>query len=290
MVAHRNTATTQVTGASTTLTANMPTNVAGDVVCIDFAISTPGSAHTISATGWTSLKNEFINAASNAGGSSLYRIVPGGGLGSTVAFTSSISVGFNSCATAYSDPDPTTPIAITGTTGSGNSNSPQAPAVTVPNDNSILRYVHANDDNDNGTQPSGMTSRVSAGIGTPSNGRWLEVADLAVNSGTSGTKTGSIAASEEWRAWLYVINPVLTSYEFSGVTRDEGGTAEGSCDVYAIEEGTPPIPQAATVSNATTGAYTFTGLPNANAHFAVAFKDGSPDIMDATDPVTPTET
>lgn len=290
MVAHRNTATTQVTAAGTTLTVNMPTDVEGDLVCVDFAISTPGAAHVISATGWTSLKDEFISAASNAGGSTLYRLSPAGGLPSTVAFTSTQSVGFDACATSYSDPDPTTPIGVTGATGTGNSTSPQAPGVTVPNDSSILRYVQANDDDDNGTMPGGMTSRYDNGNATPTNGRWLVVSDEAEDAGASGVRTGSIAASEEWAAWMYAINPVLTSYEFSGVTKDEAGDAEVSCDVYAIEEGTPPIPRGHVVSNGTTGAYSFTGLGNTNDHLAVAFKDGTPDIMDATDPITPTET
>lgn len=449
MVAHRNTVNTQVTSASTALTVTMPTHVAGDLVCVDFAVSTPSAAQTMSATGWNVHKDQFISAASNAGGHSLSRIAPVGGLGSTVVFTCSQSVGFNACASSYQDPDPTTPISIVGTTNNGNSSSPQANAVNVPNDGSILRYVQANDDDDNGTMPSGMTSRHDAGVATPSNGRWLVVSDLAVDSGDTGTKTGSIAASEEWAAWMYAINPILTSFEFSGTTRNEGGTAEGSCDVYAIEEpvgdlvdsyaisdgninmdgergvgqsfpgnggvlsyasfelsklGTPtgdvtavlyahsgtygtssvptgaalatsaaidastltatptdylfdfseqpytlasgtnyviallhasgdatdnvrprrddtttshggnyseyngttwsvdatrdlvfavytghPVPAGHVVSNVTTGAYTHAGLPDATEHIAVAFKDGTPDLMDVTDPITPTE-
>lgn len=290
MVAHGNTVNTQVTSASTTLTVTMPTHSAGDLVCVDFAISTPSSAHTITATDWTSQKDEFISAASNAGGSSLYRIAPGGGLGATVAFTCSQSVGFNACATAYTDPDPTTPIGVLGTTNTGNSSSPQANAVTVPNDSSILRYVHANDDDDAGTEPSGMTIRHSAGVATPSNGRWLEVSDLAVDSGTSGTKTGSIAASEEWAAWMYAINPILTSYETGGTTKDEAGDAEGSCDVYLIDSTNPPAMIDHQVSNVTTGVYLFTDLPDASTVRTIAFKDGTPDLMDVTDLLTPTET
>ncbi len=83
------------------------------------------------------------------------------------------------------------------------------------------------------------------------------------------------------RAWVQLVNE--RARVLAGVTRDSSGNPLGSATVilyrtvdYAyIASGT---------SDGTTGAYTFSGLPDASTtYFVVGFKSGSPDTMGVTD-------
>jgi len=294
MVAHVNTSTGDVTSASTNVAFDLPSHSSGHLICADLAFSTPtSSGFTVTPTSdFTELFDVFISAASNAAAGSWYGLAPAGGFSTAITFTASESVGVSWVTSNYSDPDPTTPIASIGALNSGNSSAPQALATAIPNDNSIVRAVWANDDDDFLTvTATGMTLRGEAGAATPSNGRHIAVADEALSSGSSAAKTSNMAA-EEWVAWQYVINPILTSYETSSAakTKDDAGSDLASCDVFLINETNPPTFGDYVLSSTATGVYQFTGLATAELVRAIAFKDGSTDVMDVTDPLTPTET
>ena len=73
------------------------------------------------------------------------------------------------------------------------------------------------------------------------------------------------------------------TYAITGITRDASGNILGSCTVLLYNASTKAY-VASTTSNGTTGAYSFTGLPDTSTtYFVVAFKSGSPDVEGATD-------
>lgn len=114
--------------------------------------------------------------------------------------------------------------------------------------------------------PTGTTSAAADGTSLDANGYTLNWTTV-----TSGAITFSLSAGN--------------SLNVSGVTRNSSGTALGSCDVYLIKEnsfGSLTTMNSAT-SNATTGAYSFKVYDNASTYFTIAFKSGSPNVMDVTD-------
>ena len=80
--------------------------------------------------------------------------------------------------------------------------------------------------------------------------------------------------------------PVQQQYKLEGITKNNAGTALGSCDCFLIKNPSTGnmTPLDHVVSNATTGAYSFTGIGDNDAEYLViAWKDGTPNVMDCTD-------
>jgi hypothetical protein len=114
--------------------------------------------------------------------------------------------------------------------------------------------------------PTGTTSAAADGSSLDANGY-----SLSWTTVTSSATTFSLA--------------VGNSLNIAGVTRNASGTALGSCDVYLIKEnsfGSLTVMNSAT-SNATTGAYSFKVYDNVATYFTIAFKSGTPNVMDITD-------
>jgi len=80
----------------------------------------------------------------------------------------------------------------------------------------------------------------------------------------------------------------VTTYKLEGITKDNSGNPLGSCECYLLKDNGDDtydfIDQQ--TSNATTGAYSFTGLTdNDSAYQVVAWKDDTPHVYDCTDHV-----
>ena len=71
------------------------------------------------------------------------------------------------------------------------------------------------------------------------------------------------------------------NWVISGVTKDSGGAILGSCtvDLFLTQGDTWAK---STVSDATTGAYSFLVSGNGNDYYCVAYKAGSPDVAGTT--------
>lgn len=70
----------------------------------------------------------------------------------------------------------------------------------------------------------------------------------------------------------------------AGITKDNNGDVLGSCDCYLFKDNgdNTAVYIGHQVSNASTGAYSFSTYAG-STYFVVAFKDGSPAVMDVTD-------
>ncbi len=79
----------------------------------------------------------------------------------------------------------------------------------------------------------------------------------------------------------------IITYKIEGVTRDSAGDPLGSCDVRLYLSSNDAY-QESVVSNAVTGAYSFTGLQNNNLRYVIAYKTGTP-VFGTTDDLTPVE-
>jgi hypothetical protein len=103
--------------------------------------------------------------------------------------------------------------------------------------------------------------------------------------GTLQQSTPSIDTSRT--RTLFIISFGTLTYSLSGVTRDAAGDALGSCDVYLVKNNGDDTMEyvAYQLSNASTGAFSFAGLGVAysSALQVIAFKDGTPNLMDCTE-------
>lgn len=101
------------------------------------------------------------------------------------------------------------------------------------------------------------------------------------------TFMGTIVTSYNWGVVLTSGNITTTtggeSVTVAGITKDNAGTALGSCDVYLFRDnGNDTATYIAYVeSNSVTGAYSFTVFPG-SSYFVVAFKGGATPVMDVT--------
>jgi len=87
-------------------------------------------------------------------------------------------------------------------------------------------------------------------------------------------------------AILSGVGLTTTNLTIAGITKDNGGNALGSCDVFLLRDtgGSVFAFIAHTTSDPSTGAYSFTGLANGSASYMViAWKDNTPHVFDATD-------
>jgi hypothetical protein len=77
-----------------------------------------------------------------------------------------------------------------------------------------------------------------------------------------------------------------TAYQLSGITYDSTGSVLASCQVSLFKHAGGGVYSyiGTTVSDATTGAYSFTGLSDDDAaYMIVAHKAGSPNVFDVSD-------
>jgi hypothetical protein len=97
------------------------------------------------------------------------------------------------------------------------------------------------------------------------------------------TYTNDMAVDE-----IRIYGDSKVSYKLEGVTKNSSGSALGSCHTFlCIDNGDNTASFVAyQLSNASTGAYSFTGLTdNSASYFVIAWKDDSPHVMDTTDHV-----
>ncbi len=102
------------------------------------------------------------------------------------------------------------------------------------------------------------------------------------------SQLGVITTSNNWSNTISNGNIVVTAgaeaSTVAGITKDKNGTALPSCTVYLFKDnGNDTATYVAYVlSNAVTGAYSFTVFPG-SAYFVVAFLAGGTPVMDVTD-------
>lgn len=77
-----------------------------------------------------------------------------------------------------------------------------------------------------------------------------------------------------------------TTYKVEGVTKDANGNILGSCTVRLYKTSDDSY-EDSTISDAVTGAYSFTGL-NSDERYIIAYKAGTP-VFGTTDDLTPVE-
>lgn len=84
-----------------------------------------------------------------------------------------------------------------------------------------------------------------------------------------------------------------TTYEITGITKDNDGVALGSCECFLLKDNGDDTLSfiAHTTSHSSTGAYTFGGLEDNDAQYTVySYKDETPHVFDVTSRVLePTE-
>jgi len=104
---------------------------------------------------------------------------------------------------------------------------------------------------------------------------WIRIRFNSLNAYTNDL------AFSTWREYT------VTVYELSGVTYDKNGDVLGSCECYLFKDNldnTLTFVDYA-LSNASTGAYTFTIFDGDAQYLVVAWKDDTPHIFDVTDHV-----
>ena len=82
------------------------------------------------------------------------------------------------------------------------------------------------------------------------------------------------------------VQPVQIIYKLEGITKDKDGNALGSCVCHLVKNPSTGnmTPLQRVVSNATTGAYSFTGIgDNDSEYLVIAWKDNTPHVFDCTD-------
>ncbi len=85
---------------------------------------------------------------------------------------------------------------------------------------------------------------------------------------------------------LVIIREPTVSYKLEGITKDDDGVALGSCECFLVKDNLDDTYTfiAHVTSNAVTGAYSFTGIPDNDANYQViSWKDDSPHVIDVTD-------
>ena len=99
-----------------------------------------------------------------------------------------------------------------------------------------------------------------------------------------GTFTDSLNWSDDLGHGRIIPHAGGESVTVAGITKDNAGTALGSCDVYLFRDNGNDTATyiAYQESNSVTGAYSFTVFPG-SVYFVVAFKGGATPVMDVTD-------
>lgn len=104
----------------------------------------------------------------------------------------------------------------------------------------------------------------------------------------SFANTLSAASFGAYRYAAHLTYEAATTYKLDGVTYDKNGTILGSCECYLFKDNQDNTLTFVdyVLSNASTGAYSFTGLSDNDAQYiVVAWKDNTPHVFDVTDHV-----
>jgi hypothetical protein len=127
------------------------------------------------------------------------------------------------------------------------------------------------------------------GYGATQNVEFAHATDMDSSLGQCiFSEIGTITTSYNWSTTLghgrIIPDAGGESVTVAGITKDNAGTALGSCDVYLFRDnGNDTATYIAYVeSNSVTGAYSFTVFPG-STYFVVAFKGGATPVMDVTD-------
>jgi hypothetical protein len=111
--------------------------------------------------------------------------------------------------------------------------------------------------------------------------------------GAGETITCTWGTADHTAGMAVAVAPISITYEISGITKDKDGVALGSCLCFLCKDNGDNTADfiAYVLSNASTGAYAFTGLtddgPN---YFVIAWKDLATHVFDVTDFIlTPVE-
>jgi len=195
-------------GAST-IVINKPSSIANDEVLVAGITVNGGSNTTITApSGWTLIRR--TNNGTNVGIASYYHVVTSAG-----SEPASYSFGLSGSSTLrasggilrYTGVDTTNPVDVSnGTTN--NNNQPQAPSVTTTVANDRVIGLYGLDTNGSFTPASGLTERYDV-TNTSTSGPATEAADYTqVIAGSTGNKTATATASNNWAAQLVALKPV----------------------------------------------------------------------------------
>jgi len=106
--------------------------------------------------------------------------------------------------------------------------------------------------------------------------------------GTGETLICTFSGNDHSAGLGIAIMPVQTSYELTGITKDNAGSVLGSCHCFLCKDNGDNTCSYVNyqLSNASTGIYNFTGIgDNDAAYFVISWKDNTPHVMDVTDHV-----
>jgi len=85
---------------------------------------------------------------------------------------------------------------------------------------------------------------------------------------------------------LRIYGDSKVTYKIDGITKNNSGTALGSCETFLIKDNQDQTASflAHQVSNVSTGAYSFTGLTDdSTSYIVISWKDDDPHVFDTTD-------
>ena len=221
----------------------------------------------------------------------------GGESGTRASTDGTFAGGWNVICFVVRGVDGTTPLDVTVTTAQSTATGePDPPSITPTNDNCLILAIGGQDDTGAG---SGGTQTNYTQLGFVNNNQSTGgnlYASYRILSGGGGSPEDPPAwnssNNDEWCGATIALRPG-TPYEISGVTRDAAGDPLGSCDVYLVKDQGSDVFAYVDyqLSNASTGAFTFTTPDNDPNYQIIAFKDGSPNLMDCTEwtitPATP---
>jgi hypothetical protein len=114
-------------------------------------------------------------------------------------------------------------------------------------------------------------------------------ADRLSTTNANVTVEATVASQNRAAAASFeVLAAAVVTYNLSGITKDNSGTALGGCECFLLKDNqndTLTFKQH-TTSHATTGVYMFSGIEDGDAQYLVyAYKDSTPHVFDVTDHV-----
>lgn len=132
--------------------------------------------------------------------------------------------------------------------------------------------------------------------GTAWDSRSVDLSEGGANTDSSTQVRILITTQGPTNAWhgdygidtVTIVGTPTTTYELTGITYDKTGSALGSVECYLFKDN---LDNTLTfidyvLSNVSTGAFAFTGLPDDDAQYlVVGWKDDSPHVFDVTDHV-----
>lgn len=220
------------------------------------------------------------------GGVEIWRLkqpTTGVGITVTITFSASMSEGASAWIGSFSGVDQTTPLGTYYSAIEDGSDPHNFTVTAVTND-----YIFANIATEYGsaitiTSGNTATSLYTYDLSTFHSHFASKVSTAGDFEFSFDVGTGTHSAYNG-----VAVKGVSVTYKLDGITYDKTGSVLGSCDCYLYKDnGDNTITfKAYVLSNVSTGAYSFTGLPDNDAAYLVVFiKDGSPNVFDVTDHV-----